>query len=257
MGEVEISEELGRLLQHGYGWRARIGFMSPGIVDESKTLQFYRMAPPGVAFCATSLRVSELTVDEIDDALARAEEATRELTKEQPGCIILGGSPTVVVGGFGSDEVLTRRIAEISGLPAAAAQTAAVEAMRLLGMKRIVVATPFPDVFTDLLQTFLLDSGFEIAAIGHLDMSYRGGLKHAPLSAGYELATRLFLEADSPDGIYFPGAPFPCVDLIDLLERQLDTTVISSLQCTLWQGLELCGVRDVRIDGYGRLLRGS
>jgi maleate cis-trans isomerase len=256
MAEVEISDELQRLLQHGYGWRARIGFMSPGIVDESKTLQFYRMAPPGVAFCATSLRVSEITVDEINDALLRAEEATRELTKEQPGCIILGGSPTVVVGGFGSDDVLTRRIAEVSGLPAAAAQTAAVEAMRLLGMHRLVVATPFPDPFTDLLQTFLESSGFEIASIGHLDVSYRGGLKHAPLSAGYELAKRLFAEADAPDGIYFPGAPFPCVDLIELLERELNTTVVSSLQCSLWKGLELCGVHDLRIEGYGRLLRG-
>lgn len=255
MAETAVSDSLARILKNGYGWRARIGFMSPGIVDESKTLQFYRMAPEGVAFCTTSLRVSELTVDEINDALERAEEAARELAKEQPGCIILGGSPTIVVGGFGSDEILTKRIAEVSGLPAAAAQTAAVEAMRELGMHRLVVATPFPDNFTDLLKTFLEASGFEIAAIGHLDMSYRGGLKHAPLAAGYELATRLFAEAEKPDGIYFPGAPFPCVDLIDVLEHQLDTTVVSSLQCSLWKGLELCGVKDLPIEGYGKLLR--
>lgn len=35
------------LLENGYGWRARIGFLSPGIVDESLSRQFYRMAPPG------------------------------------------------------------------------------------------------------------------------------------------------------------------------------------------------------------------
>jgi maleate cis-trans isomerase len=250
-----IEGELAEIMEHGYGWRARIGFMSPGIVDESKTLQFYRMAPPGVAFCTTSLRVSEVTVDEINDALTRAEEAARELAKEQPGCIILGGSPTVVVGGFGSDEVLTRHIAEVSGVPSAAAQTAAVEAMRMLGMHRLVVATPFPDPFTDLLKDFLVASGFEIAAIDRLDTSYRGGLKHAPLKLGYELAHRLWDEAAAPDGIYFPGAPFPCVDLIDLLEHELDTTVVSSLQCSLWKGLDLCGAGDLRVEGYGKLLR--
>jgi len=255
MGEMNRQDELALVMEHGYGWRARIGFMSPGIVDESKTLQFYRMAPPGVAFCTTSLRVSEITVDEINDALSRAGDAARELAKERPGCIILGGSPTVVVGGFGSDEVLTQHIAEVSGLPAAAAQTAAVEAMRELGMHRLVVATPFPDPFTDLLGDFLEASGFEIAAIDRLDTTYRGELKHAPLSLGYDLARRLFAEADRPDGIYFPGAPFPCVDLIDLLERELDTTVVSSLQCSLWKGLALCGVHDLKIEGYGKLLR--
>lgn len=248
------SAEIEALLKGGYGWRARIGFLSPGIVDESLSRQFYRMAPPGVTMVRTSLGVTQLTEDEIHTAIDRAEAAARELAREEPGCIVLGGSPTVVVGGFGYDEVLTKRIAEVTGIQSTAAQTAAVEAMRKLGVKRVAIASPFPDVFNVKLREFLTDSGFEVAALRALGRDYRS-LTRTRLQLAYDLGRGAFEEANGADVVYFPGAPFPVVDVIELLERDLNTTVLSSMQCTLWKGMQMCGVRDVKIEGYGRLLR--
>ncbi len=246
--------ELEALLDGGYGWRARIGFLSPGIVDESLSRQFYRMAPPGVTMVRTSLGVTKLTEDEIHSAIDRAEAAARELAHQNPDCIVLGGSPTVVVGGFGSDEVLAKRIAEVSGIQTTAAQTAAVEALRKLGVHRLALATPFPDVFNEKLRTFLQKSGFEITALRTLGRDYRD-LTRSPLRMAYELGKAAFEEGDHPDGVYFPGAPFPCADVLEVLERELGATVVSSMQCTLWKGMQMCGVKGVTIEGFGRLLR--
>ncbi|GAA5199889.1 aspartate/glutamate racemase family protein [Rugosimonospora acidiphila] len=244
-----------RLFSDGYGWRARIGFLSPGAVDESSSRQFYRMAPPGVTIVRTALGVTDITPDQINEALSRAEDAARRLARTEPNCIILGGSPTVVVGGYGSDNVLVERIGRASGIQTSAAQSAAVEAMRLLGMRRIAVVTPFPDPFPELLREFLVKSGFEVPALDSLGVEYRK-LRMAPLRAGYELARRTFEAAGGADGIYFAGAPFPVADIIDRLERELNTTVVSSMQCTLWKGLRMSGATaGVKIDGYGRLLR--
>ncbi len=53
----------------------------------------------------------------------------------------------------------------------------------------------------------------------------------------------------------WPNKPVkPCVDILEPLERELRTFVISSLQASLWNGLELCGYRH-GTEGYGRLLR--
>lgn len=248
------SGEIDALLAGGYGWRARIGFLSPGAVDESLSRQFYRMAPAGVTMVRTSLGVTKLTEDEVESSIDRAAAAATLLKRAAPGCIVLGGSPTVVTGGFGSDETLAKRITEVAGIQTTTAQTAAVEAMRKLGMKRIALATPFPDVFNVKLRAFLTASGFEVASLQHLTGDYRD-LTMTPLRAGYELGRAAFKEAGDADGLYFPGAPFPIVDVIDVLEHELNTTVVSSMQCTLWKGMQMCGVKDLPVAGYGRLLR--
>jgi len=253
-GEILNEQNFEMLLEHGYGWRARIGFLSPGIVDETLSRQFYRMAPDGVTLVRTSLGLVEITVDAQHKALAQVEAAARELANEQPDCIILGGSPTVVVDGFGTDALWTKRIEEATGIPASAAQTAAIEAMRLLGMRRIAVATPFPDPINGMLGDFLKQSGFEVAALNSLGIDYRS-LTYHPLRGGYDLARRSFEEAGGADGIYFPGAPFPVVDLIERLERELGTTVVSSGQATLWKGMQMAGADDLTVDGFGKLLR--
>jgi len=242
------------LMERGYGWNARIGFLSPGVVDESISRQFYRMAPDGVTMVRTSLGVKAVTPGEINDALSRAEVAAKELMKEAPDCVIIGGSPTVVIGGIGSDKELIDHIQSVTNVPTSAAQTAAIEAMRRLGIVRLAVASPFPEPFNSMLEAFLDGSGIEVVSLEVLDVDYRS-ITRTPLKAGYETAIRAFAAADRPDGIYFPGAPFPVVDLIDPLEQELGTTVISSMQATLWKGLQLCGVVQQPIEGYGRLLR--
>ena len=168
-----------------------------------------------------------LTTGEINDALGRAEEAARTLATAKPDCIILGGSPTVVIGGIGYDEELRAAIEKASGIQSSAAQTAAVEAFRLLGVTRLAVATPFPEPFPTMLRDFLTQSGFEVRAMDSLGVDYRE-LTMNPLRDGYELAKRTFEAAGDAEGIYFPGAPFPVADLIERLEQDLQTTVVSA-----------------------------
>jgi maleate cis-trans isomerase len=250
-----VAEDDDRTFAGGYGWRARIGFLSPGAVDESSSRQFYRMAPPGVTIVRTALGVTDLTPDQISEALDRAEEAAMRLARTEPTCIILGGSPTVVLGGYGSDNVLVERIQRVSGIQTGAAQSAAVEALRLMGIERLAVATPFPEPFPTLLREFLEASGFAVRALDSLSVEYRK-LRSQPLQAGYDLALKTFEAAGDAQGLYFPGAPFPVADIIDRLERELGTTVISSMQCTLWKGLRMSQATEgVSITGYGRLLR--
>ncbi len=239
--------------QRGYGWRARIGMIVPGIVDETASKQFYRMAPAGVTLVKTSLSIRELTVDDVAIALARVEDAARELGRRKVDCVILGGSPPVLIGGYGSDKQLAERAERAAGVRACAAQTAAVEAMSFLGMRRLAVATPFNDEFNARLKDFLERSGFAVRCIRSLGVRYQD-LMRSPLQAGYELGRRCFADAADADGIYFPGAPFPIVDVIETLERELSTSVVTSLQASLWKGLALAGAA-VPIHGFGRLLR--
>jgi maleate cis-trans isomerase len=75
-----------------------------------------------------------------------------------------------------------------------------------------------------------------------------------PLRNSWDLGKQVFQEARTADALYFPGAPLPCVDNIEGLEKELGTFVISSLQASLWKALQIIGYR-APIEGYGRLLR--
>jgi len=72
----------------------------------------------------------------------------------------------------------------------------------------------------------------------------------------WDLGKRVFKEAKGADALYFPGAPQPCVDIIETLEKELGTLVISSLQASLWKALQIIKYENP-VEGYGRLLRGS
>ena len=103
------------------------------------------------------------------------------------------------------------------------------------------------------MKTFLEKSGFEILSIRGSGVHYLN-LTMTPLQTSWELGKRVFEDAKGADALYFPGAPQPCVDIIDELEKELGTFVISSLQATLWKALGIIGY-TTPIEGYGRLLR--
>jgi len=251
--EVRRAPDYQELLKRGYGHIGRIGFLSPGIVDETLSGQFYRMAPPGVTLVRTSLALRDVTIEEVNAAVARAEKAAAELGKYRPDCIVFGGSPTVAVPGHGSDKIIVEKIERASGRRTFAAQAAAIEALQKYGAKKLAVATPFPDNVNALVKDFLEKSGFEILSIRGSGVDYVD-LSLTPLQTSWELGKRVFEEAGRADALYFPGAPQPCVDIIETLEKELGTFVISSLQASLWKALQILKYQ-VPVEGYGRLLR--
>jgi len=252
-GNVDRADDYQALLKKGYGHIGRIGFLSPGIVDETLSGQWYRMAPHGVTLVRTSLELKDVTVEEVNAALARTEKASTELGKYRPDCIIFGGSPTVAVAGHGFEKTVVEKIEKASGRKAFSAQTAAIEALQKYGARKLALATPFPDNVNVMVKEYLEKSGFEILSIRGSGVAYHD-LTLTPLQKSWDLGKRVFEEAKSADALYFPGAPQPCADIIDALEKELGTFVISSLQASLWKALQIIGY-DVPIAGYGRLLR--
>lgn len=247
------ADDYQQLLKKGYGHIGRVGYLSPGIVDETLSGQWYRMAPHGVTLVRTSLELKDVTVDEVNAAVARTEKASTELGKYRPDCIVFGGSPTVAVPGHGFEKAIVEMIEKASGRKAFSAQAAAIEALEKYGARKLALATPFPDNVNAMVKGFLEKSGFEVLSIKGSGVAYLD-LTLTPLQTSWDLGTRVFEEARYADALYFPGAPQPCVDIIDAIEKELGTLVISSLQASLWKALTIIGY-STPIEGYGRLLR--
>jgi maleate cis-trans isomerase len=75
-----------------------------------------------------------------------------------------------------------------------------------------------------------------------------------PAEEIYAFAKRLFVEAGGADGIYMLGAGWHNLPAIEPLERDLGTTVVSSIPAQVWATQKRLHIREP-VQGHGRLLR--
>ncbi len=241
-----------------YGWRARIGFVTPSPGHENNGYEFYLMAPDGVTIVMTSLHVTELTQQQYDDAVGRMDVAVGELEDRRVDSIIQAGVPLVVTRGWGFEDKLLAEVAGRTHIPFATDIGACIRAMETLGMKRVVMLTPFDESMDRQLAEYVGHAGIEVVANRSLwpsdeaAMSRRYGVSTMPLAEIYRAAKDLFLSNPAADGIWITGALMPSVAIIDSLERDLGVPVVTSMQAMMWAGLGLAHVFS-DVEGYGQL----
>src|ERR1700741_1486657 len=83
-----------------YGWRARVGLITPSPGHENNAYEFYLIAPEGVTVCMTSLRVTGLTQAQYDAAMNRIEEAVTEMVSRRVDVMVQAGVPLTVTKGW-------------------------------------------------------------------------------------------------------------------------------------------------------------
>lgn len=234
-----------------YGYRARIGFIVPGSTIETIPIQFYKIVPKGVTLVFTSMGISSVCKEEIEVALKGLEKAAGELAKAKVDVIVLGGSPPVIFGGFGFDKKIIDRIKTVTDIPATTSQTLAVDALNILKVKKLVVASPLRQDQNSLLKQFLQDTGFLVLNVKGLNLQ-RFDVNLLTSDASYKLTIEACQEVKEFDGVYLPCAPMPTVEIIDKLEKDLGKPVVTSVQAMIWGAFKILGISDT-ITGYGQL----
>src|SRR6186997_2198053 len=119
-----------------YGWRARVGFITPSAGIENNPYEFYLMAPPGVTIVLTPLGISGLNQEQYDMGLSRLEIAVAEMVNRRVDAIIQAGVPLVVTHGWGFEDELLARVSRVTPLPTATDIGVCIKAMLAMNMHR-------------------------------------------------------------------------------------------------------------------------
>jgi maleate isomerase len=237
-----------------YGWRARIGFITPSPTVENNAYEFYLMVPSGVTILATSLGVLGLSQDQYDAGLSRLSVAVDEMVHRKVDVIVQAGVPLVVTHGWGYEEQLLAQIRAQTALPATTDIGASIAALQALGLSRVAMLSPFGEELQGQIINYVREAGIQVVAaasvMGTMDFDDIGS---APTSLAYRAARRLVAATTDPiDGLWITGAYLPTVGIIDALETDLQLPVVTAMQAMTWAGLQLAHV-DVGVDGYGQL----
>ena len=234
-----------------YGARGIVGLVKPTYRPGSME-SFIKLMPEGVGFIALHVGVSAGTDQEFREAITIAEKKVAKLAKLGADIVMIMGAPPTMVHGYGADTELARQLQQKYAVPVLTATIAQVEAFRALGIKRLVGITYFKEDLNRKFAKFLEDGGFEVAAMKGLDRPFKDVGKIPPEEI-YTFAKKVFIESGGADGIYMLGAGWHNLPIIELLERDLRTNVVSSIPAQVWATQKGLHLREP-VKGYGRLL---
>lgn len=127
-----------------------------------------------------------------------------------------------------------------------------IKALKVLGVKRVAVATPYLADINAREARYLERAGLEVASITGLDIEKDSDMvRVAP-----DFIRDFAISVDRPDAdaVFVSCGALRSVDVAEEIEGRLGKPVIVSNQAMVWDCLRLAGIDDP-ITGYGRLLR--
>jgi len=155
--------------------------------------------------------------------------------------------------GFERDKALCRQIEERTGIRATSTILALNEAIRLLGIRRMALVTPYLSEIQERIIANYRTLGVEVVADRRLED--RGNFSFACYSPEHVAGLMRETAEAKPDAIAVVCTNFRGTDLIAEVERDTGIVVLDSIAVTLWGTLRACGIPQARIDGWGRLFR--
>ena len=259
-----------------YGYRAKVGLVVVG-PNLNPTPEITRMLPDYVQIRETRIHMEPVVNIEECSKLSEPLGAAAAVLAEGLSSPLLGNRSAIafactagsLVGGPGWDKneiammqnatarfpcslALPALKSGSRGIPCTTTATAAEEAMRFMGFKKIVITGPYIDELNERFRLFYEDSGFEVlkvTGLGIEDLYEMGATK--PSEAYRAAMAAVVPEAD---GIFITCTNFRCSDVIEEIEHDSGKPVVTSNQATAWHLMKLLGINDV-VEGYGQLLR--
>lgn len=229
--------------------RAQLGFilMSTDLAAEK---DYFDMAPDGVGVHITRLRTEDITTPEtlrrhIDHM---ADAASRLQPDIKPDVISYSCTSGSIVNG-------ERRVFDAISKGAPWAQpmclaTGVVDALRELGVRKLVVGTPYLDAINTMEAEFLVTKGFDILDIQGLNLET--GLEFGQVTPAFWKEFAIAIDQPEAEAIFLSCSGVRSLEVIQDIEDATGKPVITSNQAHFWSCLRRAGIPD-RLQGFGQI----
>jgi maleate isomerase len=233
--------------------RIRLGIICPAPATAPEP-ELSSALPEGVSLCATRVSLSSVTPDDLAFAADQALEAARLLAPARVSAIGFLCTAASVVKGSAFDRRLAADITKCTGIPAVTTAGAVVAACHHLGIRRLVVATPYSLAVNRLEAAFLEENGLTVETIRGMDLTDPDHIRAITPEDMQRFCCGLWRK--QADGLFFSCTGVETFPVLRALEEEIERPVVSSNQASLWAMLRSAGIR-ARVLGRGCLLDGS
>lgn len=198
--------------------------------------------------------IREVTLETVAAVEEGLDGIVDELVARGVDGVIVSIAPLIYVKGVGYDRELIERIRRRAGVPATTNQTAAMDALRTLGVRTVLLLSPNTKALLEQQTQFFEDSGVAVGAARCLDILDNREIDCVLPETSLPFIRESLAGAPPVEGVYLSGSCWRTVGLIEPLEREFGLPVVTALQAMVWAGMRMVG--DERaIPGHGRLMR--
>ena len=235
---------------NGVHHRAKIGYV---LLATEQTVQddVIRLQPPGVGIHFTRAAIP-------DSITSESLAAQADLLADCAASLLPDGSLDVVCYACTSGSLVIgeeRVFAELNrGAPNARATsliTGVIRALKQVGARRIVVATPYLDEVNQREVEYLEQAGLEVLSLCGLNLEKDSDMVR--VAPDYIAEFALAQDHPDADAIFVSCGALRTLDVIGEIESRAGKPAICSNQAMIWDCLRLAGIDD-QYAGYGCLL---
>jgi maleate isomerase len=220
-----------------------IGVVAP--FDFALDRELWRWVPDSVSLYLTRMPffTTPVTVEMANSLSERGvvRRATRDVLTPEPDVVAYACASGSFVDGVLGERLLVRTMVD-AGAPAACTTSGAlVEALDVLGVRKLAIATPYIDSVTSRLVGFLAEQGVQTVASSGLGLL--GHIWRVP----YATVVDIVRSVDTPEAeaMFISCTNLPTYDVIEPLEQALGKPVLTANQVTMWSALRAMGLRGV------------
>lgn len=227
----------------------RIGLIIPSS-NRLTEPQFHRYAPPGVGVHVARLRMTGKWHRPLTKLKSAIAEAAAALSDVKPGIVVFHCTASSMEEGLAGEAGVIETIRKASGCPTITTGQAITEALKYLGIKKLVLISPYVKTTNEHEVHYLGEAGFEVVHEIGLGLSGSDEYIAVPPERWMEIVWEN--RRAEADGYLLSCTNTTMIEMIEEAERRLQKPVVTSNQATLWACLRRLGISEP-LSGPGRL----
>ncbi len=237
----------------GLAPKAKIGLVvvSASTVSELR----YPRVVPEVGFLASRVMLGgDHGLDALLEMDKNSSRAVEELASAGVDSIAYCCTVSGAQRGLEKDREFCADMEREFGAPTTSTMLAAAEALQRLGIRRVVLTSPYPHSYHDAESRYLAEAGIETIYASGMGLQTAAEFAAVTPDEIYRFALDAWQQSGAAaDGLFISCMNFDAMAAVQALEAAIGKPVVTSHSATLWRALALAGIEEP-VPGYGRLL---
>jgi maleate isomerase len=181
----------------------------------------------------------------------KVTEVTKDILPEQDiDCVVYGCTSGTIAAGYNSIKQKVKAAKPMAEVTTPS--TAAIKALKKLNIKKLCIFTPYSKKLNNEVVEYFKSEGFEITSNSYFDIEADYDI--GKVDQNFLLETLSQIEIKGADALFVSCTALPVLPIIDKLEKNLQTTVLSSNQALIWDTLVQIK-KNNSVEGFGKLFQ--
>ena len=192
-----------------------------------------------------------LTKENLIKMSNKVTDVTKDILPDQDlDCVVYGCTSGTIAAGHDSIEQKVKAakpMAEVS-----TPSTAAIKALKKLNINKVSIFTPYIKKLNDDVLDYFKSKGFEVTSNSYFDIQDDYDIGKVDQDYLYEVLSKIDLKG--AEALFVSCTALPVLEIIDKLEKKLNTIVLSSNQALIWDTLVKIK-KNNSVEGFGKLFQ--